>query len=77
MVPQKVLWRAFKAFIKPFEPPQRSVKIITYVNFLFVRDPEGMFTWPELEKKEPALFDPSRVIFNPNGIYHIGETSYR
>ena len=27
MVPQKVFMKAFKAFIKPFETPQKSVKI--------------------------------------------------
>ena len=27
VVPQKVLWRPFKAFIKSFEVPQRSVKV--------------------------------------------------
>ena len=33
VVRQKVLWRPLKAFIKPFEVPQRSVKIL--VNFYF------------------------------------------
>ena len=27
VVPQKVLWKAIKAFTKPFKAPQRSVKI--------------------------------------------------
>ena len=27
--------KALRAFIKPFEGPQRSVKIIFYVNFYF------------------------------------------
>ena len=34
--------KAFKAFIKSFEAPQRSVKIKTYLNFfLFVGDWDG------------------------------------
>ena len=33
VVPQKYLWRPLKVFIKPFEAPQRSVKIKIYVNF--------------------------------------------
>ena len=28
--------KAFKAFIKPFEAPQRSAKIKIYVNFFFL-----------------------------------------
>ena len=28
--------KAFKAFIKAFEAPQRSVKIKIYVNFLYL-----------------------------------------
>ena len=34
MVRQKVLWRPLKAFVKPFEAPQRRVKIKIEVNFL-------------------------------------------
>ena len=30
--------KAFKAFIKPYETPQRSVKIKININFLNVRD---------------------------------------
>ena len=28
-------FKAFKAFIKPFEAPQRNVKIKIYLNFYF------------------------------------------
>ena len=31
----KDFMKALKAFIEPFEAPQRSVKINTYVNFYF------------------------------------------
>ena len=37
VVPQKVFIKTFKAFIKPFVTPQRSVKIKIKVNFLFIR----------------------------------------
>ena len=33
--------KALKAFIKPFETPQRSVKIKIYVYFFFLRDRDG------------------------------------
>ena len=33
--------QAFKAFIKPYETPQRSVKIKININFLNVRDGKG------------------------------------
>ena len=33
--------KAFKAFIKPYETPQRSVKIKININFLNVRDGKG------------------------------------
>ena len=32
--------KALKAFIKPFEAPQRSLKIKTYVNFVLIQLPE-------------------------------------
>ena len=45
MVPQKGFMKAYKAFIKPFEAPQRSVKIkIQHKCLLFVRDWDGIGT---------------------------------
>ena len=43
VVPQKGFMKAYKAFIKPFEAPQRSAKLkIQHKFLLFVRDWAGL-----------------------------------
>ena len=37
----KGLMKTFNAFIKPFEAPQRNVRIKIQVNFRFVQDRDG------------------------------------
>ena len=41
--------KAFKAFIKPFETPQRSAKIKVYVNIIIFIVIEKFPAWPLFE----------------------------